>query len=234
MKYKKYITFSFDDGVTQDIRLIKLLDKYNLQATFNLNSSLLGLKGEGRNLVTRWDHIKVLPSQIAEIYKNHEIGVHTLTHPNLTNEEDETVIYQVEQDRLNLETLSSKRVVGMAYPCGGENNNERVAKIIKEKTGVLYARTIQPTYSFELPKNIYRLDPTVHVREISKMYKLAKEYILLETTEPSMFYIWGHSYELDIMENGWEDFEDFCALISAKNDILYGTNTKVLSELGLI
>ena len=27
---KKAITFSYDDGVTQDIRLIELLNKYNL------------------------------------------------------------------------------------------------------------------------------------------------------------------------------------------------------------
>ena len=39
---KKAITFSYDDGVTQDIRLIELLNKYNLKCTFNLNSELLG------------------------------------------------------------------------------------------------------------------------------------------------------------------------------------------------
>ena len=38
----KAITFSYDDGVTQDIRLIEIFNKYNLKATFNLNSELLG------------------------------------------------------------------------------------------------------------------------------------------------------------------------------------------------
>ena len=41
----KAVTFSYDDGVTQDIRLIELLNKYNLKATFNLNSELLGKPG---------------------------------------------------------------------------------------------------------------------------------------------------------------------------------------------
>ena len=41
----KAVTFSFDDGVTQDKRLVEILNKYNLKATFNLNSALLGLKG---------------------------------------------------------------------------------------------------------------------------------------------------------------------------------------------
>ena len=40
----KAITFSFDDAVTQDIRLIELLNKYNLKCTFNVNSELLSKK----------------------------------------------------------------------------------------------------------------------------------------------------------------------------------------------
>ena len=35
----KAVTFSFDDGVEQDKLLIPILDKYNLKATFNLNSA---------------------------------------------------------------------------------------------------------------------------------------------------------------------------------------------------
>ena len=38
---KKAITFSFDDGVSQDIRLIELFNKYGLKGTFNLNSGFL-------------------------------------------------------------------------------------------------------------------------------------------------------------------------------------------------
>ena len=34
----KAVTFSYDDGVTQDIRLIEMLNRYNLKCTFNLNS----------------------------------------------------------------------------------------------------------------------------------------------------------------------------------------------------
>ena len=45
-KIKKAVTFSFDDGVTQDIRVVEILNKYGLKATFNVNSSLLGLPGE--------------------------------------------------------------------------------------------------------------------------------------------------------------------------------------------
>ena len=42
----KALTFSYDDGVTQDVRLIEIFNKYGLRATFNLNSGLLGKSGE--------------------------------------------------------------------------------------------------------------------------------------------------------------------------------------------
>lgn len=38
----KFLTFSYDDKVIQDRRLIALLDKYGLKATFNISSGWLG------------------------------------------------------------------------------------------------------------------------------------------------------------------------------------------------
>lgn len=231
----KYVTFSFDDGVIQDERLIALLNKYNLKATFNLNSSLLGLKG-GWELNGKFvNHTKVLPTQVKELYKGHEVAVHTLTHPNLTWEEDATVVYQVEEDRKQLSHLVGYEVVGMAYPCGGVNNDDRVAAIIKEQTGVKYARTITSTFSFDLPKNLHRLDPTVYICEIDKMFELAEKFSSLEADKSQLFYIWGHAYEFDVMDDiTWERFEDFCKLISNKGDIFYGTNKEVLTRLKLL
>ena len=40
----KAVTFSFDDGVLQDVRLIEMLNKYGLKATFNINSGKFGIK----------------------------------------------------------------------------------------------------------------------------------------------------------------------------------------------
>ena len=35
---RKVLTFSYDDGVVQDIRLVNIFNKYGLKATFNINS----------------------------------------------------------------------------------------------------------------------------------------------------------------------------------------------------
>ena len=37
----KAITLSYDDGVTQDRRLVEMLNRYGLKATFNLNCDIL-------------------------------------------------------------------------------------------------------------------------------------------------------------------------------------------------
>ena len=232
---RKYITFSFDDGVTQDRRLIALLNKYGLKGTFNLNSSLFGLKGGWEQNGRFLSHNKVMPSEVKTLYAGHEVAVHTLTHPNLTGEEEETIVYQVEEDRNRLSDLVGYDVCGMAYPCGGVNNDERVAAIIKEKTGVRYSRTIVSTYSFDLPKNVYRLDPTVGIHQPKDIFQLANKFLSMTPDLPQLFYIWGHSYEFDVMdEMSWERFEEFCKLISGREDVFYVTNKEVLSQLKLL
>ena len=147
---KKAITFSYDDGTTQDIRLVDLLNEYGLKCTFNLNSDLLAHRGilnlNGQHI----SHYKLHPEDVKRIYKGHEVAAHTLTHPNLMQCDDKEVIRQVETDRQKLSELVGYEVVGMAYPCGGINNDDRVASLIKNHTGIRYSRTITSSNSFDL------------------------------------------------------------------------------------
>lgn len=224
----KAVTFSYDDGVTQDIRLIELLNKYNLKCTFNINSEKLGQKGMLIRENNRISHYKIHPSDVKAIYEGHEVAVHTLTHPKLPELSDNEVIRQVEQDRINLSELVDYEVVGMAYPGGGINNNNRVARIIKENTGVKYARTTTTTNSFEPQQNLYRFNPTLYHRHFDKLMELGRKIIELKADTPQIFYIWGHSYEMDFEPDYWIKLEEFFKLISNKDDIFYGTNKEIL------
>ncbi len=225
----KAITFSYDDGVTQDIRLIELFDKYGMKCTFNINSELLGLDGHLDFGEKRVSHKKVNREDVRELYKNHEVAVHTLTHPNLTTLDEAEIVRQVETDRLNLSELVGYEVVGMAYPCGGVNNDDRVAEIIKNQTGVKYSRTITSNYSFDRQKNLYRFNPTAYHRSdgFDKLYELAEIFFKSETDSPQIFYIWGHSYEFDV-DDGWNKMEEFLKTIAFKEKVFYGTNKEVL------
>lgn len=226
---KKAITFSFDDGVRQDIRTIEIMNKYGLKGTFNLNSSAIGCKKQVEYDGKTISRDKVCPQEIKSVYAGHEIAVHTLSHPNLTELDDETVVYQVEKDRQILSELCGYEVVGMAYPCGGVNNDDRVAGLIKNRTGVKYSRTITSTYNYDLQDNLYRFNPSIHYVEYEKLMTMAEEFIELKTDKPQLFYIWGHTYALDHGNAmNWESFEQLCSLLSGKSDIFYGTNKQVL------
>ncbi|MCR5151092.1 MAG: polysaccharide deacetylase family protein [Clostridiales bacterium] len=224
---KKAVTFSYDDGVTQDKRLIEILNKYSLKCTFNINSAHLGTSNSLFIDGVTVAHCKPKPEEIKTIYSGHEIAGHTLTHPLLTKLSEEEIINQVEQDRLRLSEYAGYEVVGFAYPCGGKNYDSRVSEIIRNNTGAKYCRTIESNASFEPQKNLYEFKPSVYHMDFEKLFDLGRRFLELETDTPKILYIWGHSYEFDV-HNTWAQFEEFCKMISGKSDIFYGTNKEVL------
>lgn len=229
MKPNKYLTFSYDDGVTQDIRLIELFNKYGMKATFNLNSQLLGKHSELLREGVIVSHIKHKPEDIRYIYEGHEVAAHTLTHPFLPKISDETeIIRQVEEDRINLSELCGYEVIGMAYPGGSINYNSRVAEIIRNHTNVIYARTTVSNYSFDVQDNLYEFKPSVyHHVEWDKMFQLGEQFLSLQSDKPQIFYVWGHAYEFDI-RGEWKRFEAFLEMMSGRKDICYCTNREAL------
>ncbi|MBO5280170.1 MAG: polysaccharide deacetylase family protein [Clostridia bacterium] len=223
------LTFSFDDAVLQDIRFIEILNKYDLKGTFNLNSGRFGRDKDTLNIGGKIvNHHKVNAADVRSIYEGHEIAAHTIDHPRLPGiADDAEIIRQVEEDRLRLSELAGYEVVGFAYPCGGVNNDDRVAKLIKEKTGIKYCRTITSNYSFDIQENLYRFNPSVYHMEFERMLELGEKFLKLESDKQQLFYIWGHSYEFDYVES-WEKFEEFLKMMSGHDDIFYGTNKEVL------
>lgn len=224
----KAVTFSYDDGVTQDKRLIKMLNKYDLKCTFNINSGTLGSAGLLNRMNVTVSHVKPRPDEVRAIYEGHEIAVHTLTHPNLRVLPDEEIIRQVEEDRIALSELAGYEVVGMAYPGGTGCFDAHVADLIRSNTGVKYSRTTTSTYNFDTPqKDLLAFDPTVYHMEWDKMFDLAEKFIEMKPDSPKVFYIWGHAYEFDIFDD-WDKFDRFLALIANHDDIFYGTNKEIL------
>lgn len=224
---KKAVTFSFDDGVTQDIRLIEILNRYGLKGTFNINSELLGKPGELERNGKKVRHDKVQACDLRKIYEGHEVAAHTLTHPNLTKLGASEIIRQVEEDRKNLSRICGYEVVGMAYPGGGVNNDGRVAEIIKNNTGIKYARTITATHGFTAQDDLFRFNPSVYYIEES-LEKTVDAFLALEAEEPQLLYIWGHSYEMDAGYITREKFEEICKKLARRSEIFYGTNREVL------
>lgn len=221
---KKAVTFSYDDGVVYDRRLVEIFNQHQLKATFNLNSGIMTGASfwEDGGLTIHRMNAKGLP----KLYQGHEIAVHCLTHAALTGLDEETVLNEVLLDKENLERMFACSVEGMAYPYGAYD--ERVAQLLRE-CGLFYGRTVWSKGETATPENLLMLRPTVHHSD-ERIFDIIGEFLAKDSAameEPEMLYIWGHSYEFEVHQN-WERIEKICSLLAGKEDIFYGTNKEVL------
>jgi len=221
---KKAMTLSYDDGVTQDKRLISIFNKYALKSTFNLNS---GIQNEDSCWVNNGKTIKRMNiDEIEELYKDHEIAIHSLTHPHLEDLPKEMLITEIFDNRKNLEKIFGYPVRGMAYPYG--TYNEKVIEIIKN-CGIEYSRTVKTHEKFNLPENFLEWHPTCHHTN-PRLMEITKSFLETEFRTMSLLYVWGHSYEFDVYEN-WQLIEEFCEMVSNNNSIWYATNIEIMDYL---
>lgn len=217
---RKAVTFSFDDGVRQDLRLMEMFRKYGIKATFNLNS---GLSGKEHDWEYRGIHVSRLsPEEIRENYGGFEIAVHTVHHPDLTVLSAEGVIQEVFQDRQALEALAGYPVRGMAYPYG--TCSEGLTDLLRS-LGICYSRTVKSTHAYGFPEDYLAWHPTCHYME-QDAPKLADQFLAMDSDRLSLFYLWGHSYELDGNDN-WELMEEFCRKFGTAKDVWRASNMEI-------
>ncbi len=219
----KALTFSYDDGIDHDIRLIEIFRKYGMRATFNLNSGMFSPEGEthpeNKNF---W---RMTERMVRQTYTPDvcEVACHSHTHPFLTTCDSGVACYEIIQDRKHLEDLFQTQVHGMAYPYGP--TNDQLVEILKS-CGIYYSRTGESTLKFDMPSNWLRLPATCHHKN-PKLMELADQFLEMKPTRaPRLFYVWGHSYEFPAQDN-WHVIEHFCEKMAGKDDIWYATNMEI-------
>lgn len=221
---KKALTFSYDDAVTQDVRLVEMMNRRGIRGTFNINTGLLGTESihvQNEKTVT---HNKLSREDVTTVYRGHEIAVHGLTHLDLALAGPAAASYEIAADRKNIEDLVRAPVRGMAYPFG-TYTAELVGLL--EHSGIAYARTINSTGSFGLPQDFLAWHPTCHHSD-GRLFELAEAFFAPERKYygPRLFYVWGHSYEFDVRDD-WERMEQFLDLMSGREDVWYATNIQI-------
>lgn len=225
MKGNKYITFSFDDGVEDDVRLVKLMNSYGLKGTFNLNAGRL--TGTSSFVYCGVKRVKMLNYfEYSNLYEGHEIAGHSYTHAHLEQLDKGTLDNEIRLDKKILEHLYDCKIQGMVYPFG--TYNDVVVEALRNNH-IKYCRTTLATHNFMLPEEPLTWHPTCHFRDKSIM-ELAEQFFACNSQKDMVFYIWGHSYEL-VTDEDWEEFEQFCRFISRRENIHYCTNIEILKKL---
>jgi peptidoglycan/xylan/chitin deacetylase (PgdA/CDA1 family) len=220
----RFITFSFDDGTVQDIRLTGLMKKYGLKGTFNLNSGNFGTHHRIVHEGIDCDHTEVEASQVRDIYAGFEIASHTVNHPSLLDCSDAEIIHQVGDDCKTLEALSGQKIVGMAYP-GGPCYDGRVIRTIMENTPVRYARDTISHHTFAFPSDFMRWEPSAKMED-KEIFDLIERFKTSPSGKDELFYIWGHSFEFDKF-GSWDRVERIFAALSGLSGAEYVTNGDV-------
>jgi peptidoglycan/xylan/chitin deacetylase (PgdA/CDA1 family) len=220
----KAFNVSYDDGILQDIRFVEMLNLYNLKGTFNLNSGLMENEFE-------WVHEKgcvvkrLSKEKVLTLYNGHEIASHTLTHPFMEGKTEEEILYELKEDKNNLEKMFGITIKGFAVPF--EYYDDLIESCVKI-SGFEYARISDESLSFKPQTDYFRWKSTVfHTDET--LEKLVQKFI--DTNEElALFQIVGHSYDLDT-ENMWDKIESIFREISMKDDIISMTTIEIIDYL---
>lgn len=219
------VTTSFDDGCWHDRVLVKAFNEWGLKGTFNLNSGKLGRTGQPSPEGV-W-HIDA--SEVADLYRGHEVAIHTVSHPHLPMLDAAQIAREVLEDRIALEELVGYPVRGMAYPFG--TYDARVIETLRG-LGVVYSRTVESTAQPFPVAEPLAWPATMH--QYAKQVHDGKELTMPEVFQrlhaqqnwTGVFFPWGHAYEFE-RNNDWEGIERLFKPLAGHEDVWYCTNIEL-------
>ncbi len=220
---KKYFTLSFDDGTTEDEKLIALLKKYNIPATFCVNTGLMN--GEvSIEVAGEWRRMDFDYAKNKGIYDGFDVISHASTHKEFTNLGDSDIIKQVNDDAEKIKELTGVYPKGVAYPGGTAYYNDRVISVLLTETDIRFGRDTADTYDFYLPENFMAWKPTCSLLD-NRLMAVAKKFAEAKANEDMLFYVWDHPWALSAY-NAWDKTEEFLKYMSGREDIVYVTNSE--------
>ncbi len=219
----KAVTFSYDDGVKEDLRLIEIFNKYGLKCTFNLNSEIFGDEYYSNRLTVE---------QAVKAYRGtpHEVAAHGARHYSAEEVSEDVFVRDVISCRERLEEIFGGIIKGFAYANG--SYGDMSVRALKA-CGIKYARTVKSSGGFSIPENWLELMPTCHHNDPA-LFDLADSflhgeksgYFWRQSAAPRLFYLWGHAYEFN-NDNNWEVIEKFARLMGEREDVWKCTNLEL-------
>lgn len=211
----KAMTFSYDDGIPSDLRLMELMKKYGVKGTFNVCSWFY----DRDNPENRLSKAELKASADNPQF---EVACHGHTHPYYAFMPQSAITDDIMTNRKIIEDITDGIIRGFAYPCGAFNKESEES--IKA-AGIIYARTVVSTKKFDLPENWLQWHPTCHHKEALPIFE---EFLKQNSVvrKPTVMYVWGHTYEFD-NDNNWELIEELFERCSKEKDIWFATNMEI-------
>lgn len=210
----KVLTMSYDDGRLEDRQLVQLFNQYGIKGTFHLNSGL------------SMDKNRIPSDEWKDLYQGHEVSCHTVLHPTIARSPIDQVAVQVIEDRRRLEEVVGYPVRGMSYPNG--SYTEEIKRLLP-MLGIEYSRIVGDTHDFSVPEDYFEWKSTCH--HSHNLMENGKNFVeLFKSQYLYLMYVWGHSYEF-VTDEDWSLMEDFCQMVSDRDDIWYATNIEIVDYM---
>lgn len=194
-------SLSFDDGAIYDRKVIDLLRKYDLKATFYIPA-------DWESFGTRKGWPTLSKGDVLEISEEFEVGSHTISHPLLTRIPYGAAEYEITMSKVMLEDMLGKPVNRFCYPRGYAT--DPIRDIVRKHYS--YARSTL-VGNISLPEDPAWENTTVHAgcarREYDQEHWLEYGLRHLERAKirkNGYFHLWGHSWEIE-QNNAWEGLE---------------------------
>lgn len=222
-EYKKYFTLSFDDGTYEDEKMIVLLKKYGIKASFCINTGLM----DGNNVIEvagKWRRMNFEYAKKNKVYDGFDVISHGFKHKELTFLGESEIISEIRQDAEKIAELTEKLPVGFAYPGGTAYYNGYITDIMLSSTDIRFARDTDDTFAFYLPENFMAWKPTCSLLD-DKLFSLAERFINAEATEDMLFYGWDHPWAITAY-NAWDKVESLFKMLKEAGDIIFISNTE--------
>lgn len=235
---KKYFAWSFDDGLEQDKKIIKILKEYGLGATFHINSGLYGDKTyEGRignlgmtekradrfdpgarHLLSYVPHFRIPEDEVRQVCQGFEIASHTCHHINLAGCSEEVRRAEIAGDVKALSEKFGQEVRGFAYPYGMGAGKCREAL---KASGIRYARLAVSRPGFRFPEDPLAMPLTCwHIS--GKTFRRLEEFFRMDPGEEDTFFLmFAHGYEFDFetKESSWDKFRKICHRVASHDEV---------------
>lgn len=232
------VTTSWDDGHKLDLRLARLLKKYDIAGTFYIAPNCREIT----------PNLRLTAKELKLLSKDFEIGSHTMTHPVMTTIPPEECLQELTESKRFLQAVTGQEITSFCYPRGAHSRQN--ADMVK-CAGYTYARTVEG-YIFDTPQQLLeagtslethrlpiprlaqsilqlgrycRWQPRLILQNLS-WEKRAKTMFDRVKAEGGVFHLWGHSWVIE-NEHGWAKLESVLRYIHDHTDVSYVTNAQL-------
>lgn len=204
----KYFIFSIDDGTIYDREVIAIFNRYQISATFNLNSGLQDFVWYKDNKPVR----RLSLYENTSLYDGHEIASHSCTHPYMTMCPEDIAYQEVEQDVEDLSLLFHKDITTFAFPF--EDFDERTISIVRRIPSISVIRISELDTSYKFPKDLFHVKITSW--DIDDALNKVEEFIKDKNAE--LFVFVAHSYDFEF-DQTYDKLEKLCQIVTKEKDI---------------